>query len=643
MFYLDIFKVHRKFGGVICTPFSFVYWRINVKKIFLALFLIIILCSCGKTQTKVTLEELPREQTTTNSTSWTVLVYMNGSSGEKSTAAINELCSYEYPSNVNIVIQTGGDTQWGINGIDGEFLQRFVVQKDSLFLKEQKQSASMGDYETLNDFLSWGTQTFPSDRYMLIFMGDGTGTEVGKDKIFGNDSLNIEELSYAVSLSGVKFDIIGFDSPYAASYEIATSLSPYADYMIASEEKCIGWNYGALADCLIKYPHVLPNELGQIICDDYYMYCQEKDYEKMATMSLLDLSQISTLAQAFDGMAGIMASTTDSLEQYGALSRNALLAQKCVGSNDMVDMASLVMSISSNIGESAQSVINSMWDTILYNVNGELRPNSNGLSVFYPSEVDEAELNNYMKSTISDSYKLFIKSISPNVKIEDPHVEEDYQDSWAWCDYVGREFSCASYIDNNSRYAMNVVGDMSIVKDVRLGRYYFSEENNAYLSIGTDNNLDCNWEGQSYTDNTPYSLAKFKGEIIQADFIDEVKDVGKVYVSPVLLNNEVAEIVFFYSWQKGKYEWLGLWHDGEMVDLKPSDKITPLHRVLDNPGNILTGKTVNAGIFQSIGNKALPNDEYILQYELEDIYSKVRNPVSAKLSKDGKNVNINQQ
>lgn len=614
-----------------------------MKKIFLALFLIIILCSCGKTQTKVTLEELPREQTTTNSTSWTVLVYMNGSSGEKSTAAINELCSYEYPSNVNIVIQTGGDTQWGINGIDGEFLQRFVVQKDSLFLKEQKQSASMGDYETLNDFLSWGTQTFPSDRYMLIFMGDGTGTEVGKDKIFGNDSLNIEELSYAVSLSGVKFDIIGFDSPYAASYEIATSLSPYADYMIASEEKCIGWNYGALADCLIKYPHVLPNELGQIICDDYYMYCQEKDYEKMATMSLLDLSQISTLAQAFDGMAGIMASTTDSLEQYGALSRNALLAQKCVGSNDMVDMASLVMSISSNIGESAQSVINSMWDTILYNVNGELRPNSNGLSVFYPSEVDEAELNNYMKSTISDSYKLFIKSISPNVKIEDPHVEEDYQDSWAWCDYVGREFSCASYIDNNSRYAMNVVGDMSIVKDVRLGRYYFSEENNAYLSIGTDNNLDCNWEGQSYTDNTPYSLAKFKGEIIQADFIDEVKDVGKVYVSPVLLNNEVAEIVFFYSWQKGKYEWLGLWHDGEMVDLKPSDKITPLHRVLDNPGNILTGKTVNAGIFQSIGNKALPNDEYILQYELEDIYSKVRNPVSAKLSKDGKNVNINQQ
>lgn len=614
-----------------------------MKKIFLALFFMIILCSCGKPQIKVTLEELPREQITTNSTSWTVLVYMNGSGGEKSTTAINELCSYAYPSNVNIVVQTGGDTKWGINGIDGEFLQRFVVQKDSLFLKEQKQSASMGDYETLNDFLSWGTQNFPSDRYMLIFMGDGTGTEVGKDKIFGNDSLNIEELSYAVSLSGVKFDIIGFDSPYAASYEIATSLSPYADYMIASEEKCIGWNYGALADCLIKYPHVLPNELGQIICDDYYVYCQEKDYEKMATMSLLDLSQISTLAQAFDGMAGIMASTTDSLEQYGALSRNSLLAQKCVGSNDMVDMASLVMSISSNVGESAQSVINSMWDTILYNVNGELRPNSNGLSVFYPSEVDEAELNNYMKSTISDSYKLFIKSISPNVKIEDPHVEEDYQDSWAWCDYVGREFSCASYIDNNSRYAMNIIGDMSIVKDVRLGRYYFSEENNAYLSIGTDNNLDCNWEGQSYTDNTPYSLAMFKGEIIQADFIDEVKDVGKVYVSPVLLNNEVAEIVFFYSWQKGKYEWLGLWSDGEMVDLKPSDKITPLHRVLDNPETILTGKTVNAGIFQSIGNKALPNDEYILQYELEDIYSKVRNPVSANLTKDGKSINIYQQ
>lgn len=614
-----------------------------MKKIILALFLMIILCSCGESQPKVTLEELPKEQNTTNATSWTVFVYMNGSSGDKSTTAINDLCSYDYPSNINVVIQTGGDLKWGINGIDGEFLQRFVVQKNSLFLKEQKQCASMGSYETLSDFLTWGNQNFTSDRYMLILMGDGTGTEVGKDKNFSNDSLNVEELSYAVSLSGMKFDIIGFDSPYAASYEIATSLSPYADYMIASEEKCIGWNYGALADCIIKYPHVLPNELGQIICDDYYAYCQEENYEKMATMSLLDLSQISTLAQAFDGMAGIMASTTDSLEQYGALSRNALLAQKCVGSNDMVDMASLVMSISSNIGESAQSVINSMWDTILYNVNGELRPNSNGLSVFYPSDVDEAELNNYMKSTISDNYKLFVKSISPNVKIEDPHVEEDYQDSWAWCDYVGREFSCASFINENSRYAMNITGDMSILKDVRLGRYYFSEENNAYLSIGTDNNLDCNWEGQSYTDNTPYSLAMFKGTTLQADFVDEVKDVGKIYVAPVLLNNEIAEIVFIYSWQKGKYEWLGLWHDGEMVELKSNDKITTLHRVLDNPETILTGKTVNAGIFQSIKSKALPNDEYILQYELEDVYSKVRNPVSANLSINGKNVSIYQQ
>ena len=594
-------------------------------------FMLSMVSGCSSTSTDVVLEEQPRLQPT-NASTWSVFVYMSNNGSEKANAVMKELCTTDYPSNVNVVIQTSAK--------DDIYLQRLIPQKGSLCLKDQEPMASMGSYETLQSYLSWGIENYPADNYMLLLVGDGTGTEVLMDANFGNDGLNVEELSYAVSLSGQRFDIIGFDTSHSASIELASALSPYAGYMIASEEKCAGFDYESLKDCLFEYSHISPHELCQVICDDYYAKCVKNNCEQMATLSAIDLSQVTLVTQAFDGMADMMADTTDSLDAYGALARNVLAAQECIGSDGMIDLGSMAVAIASNVGETAQGVLEAISQAVIYNVRGELRPNATGLCVYYPQELNEAKLNQYMTDACSNNYKHFIKCISPDIHIQDKFVSGGYEESWAWCDYVGREFSCGSAVDANSKYMMQINGDINIVKDARLKKYYYYGESNAFYSLGEDNNLVCDWTAQTYVDNSEYKIPKLRSTMIQMDLADEVIDKGKIYTVPVIMNDEVGEIIVYHPWNTEKYKITGVWLNGSLIKPGYLDKITPIHNIRGDSETWLTGKTVVGGLGFRIRSAAYPKGSYVYEYELEDIYSKLRIADPAAVTKTSEEITI---
>ncbi len=598
--------------------------------LILLIFMLSALAGCSSS-TEVVLDEQPRLQPT-NSSTWSVFVYMSNKDSEKAKSVMEELCKTDYPSNVNVVIETSGK--------DDIYLQRLVPQKGSLFLKDQEPLASMGQYETLQSYLSWGMQNYPADNYMLLLVGDGTGTEVLKDTNFGNDSLNVEELSYAVSLAGQSFDIIAFDASHSASIELASALSPYAGYMIASEEKCAGFDYESLKNCLFEYSHISPRELCQVICDNYYAKCVDRGCEQMATLSVMDLSQITLVTQAFDGMADMMVDTVDSLDTYGALARNILAAQECIGSDGMIDLGSMAVAIALNVGETSQRVLEAISQAVIYNVRGELRPNATGLCVYYPQELNEAKLNQYMTDACSNNYKHFIKCISPDIYIQDKFVSGGYKESWAWCDYVGREFSCGSAIDANSKYMMQINGDINIVKDARMKKYYYYGDANAFYSLGEDNNLICDWAAQTYVDASEYEIPKLRGGMIQMDLADEVIDQGKIYTVPVIINNEVGQIVVFNPWNTKKYRITGVWLNGSLMKPGYLDKITPIHNIRGDSETWLTGKTVVGGLGFRIRNSSYPKGSYVYEYELEDIYSKTRITDPAAVTKTSEEITI---
>ncbi len=82
---------------------------------------------------------------------------------------------------------------------------------------------------------------YPAEQYDLILWNHGGGAFFG----YGfdettNDSLTLDELDQAFADSpfhdGNKLEFIGFDACLMANIETAHTLSPYANYMVASQE-----------------------------------------------------------------------------------------------------------------------------------------------------------------------------------------------------------------------------------------------------------------------------------------------------------------------------------------------------------------------------------------------------------------------
>ncbi|HBA51252.1 MAG TPA: hypothetical protein DCZ91_26330 [Lachnospiraceae bacterium] len=83
---------------------------------------------------------------------------------------------------------------------------------------------------------------------LAVLLGGGGGSVSGygyDEKFSSSGSMNLSGLTSALKACNVKFNFIGFDACLMATAETALTLSPYADYLIASEETepGVGWYY----------------------------------------------------------------------------------------------------------------------------------------------------------------------------------------------------------------------------------------------------------------------------------------------------------------------------------------------------------------------------------------------------------------
>ena len=110
---------------------------------------------------------------------WTVLIYMCGGDDESVNGdyskKLDEIMNVNYSDNINVIVQTGGSSKWHTKNIYSDYCQRFKAGKNKLYLEDQSMAANMGDYNTLANFISWGTSKYKANHYMLILSGAGGG------------------------------------------------------------------------------------------------------------------------------------------------------------------------------------------------------------------------------------------------------------------------------------------------------------------------------------------------------------------------------------------------------------------------------------------------------------------------------------
>ena len=243
----------------------------------------------------------------------TVFVYMNGSDLEsedgEATEDLCEMLAANISSQVNVLVETIGTKSWSKRlGIASDHTQRYKVEAGNLVLVDD----SLGQLDctspdTLADFISWGAENYPANRYILIFWDHGAGPVYGfgYDEHQSEDSvLTIDEIQTAIRQSGIYFDIVGMDSCIMSSLELCCAMYNYCDYMILSEdfESGYGWSYTGWLNALSENTSISSEKLGKIIVDDM-IADNEENGEGSSTLALIDESYMKVLYTAWADFA----------------------------------------------------------------------------------------------------------------------------------------------------------------------------------------------------------------------------------------------------------------------------------------------------------------------------------------------------
>ncbi len=527
----------------------------------------------------------------------TLCIYMCGNDLEtksgKATKNISELLSADIPDNTTVLIQTGGTKKWKNDDIPSDKISRYIIKDKKLTLLDTLPQTSMGNSQTLSDFLLWAAKNYLAENNDLILWGHGGGTLGGVcyDEWFKDDSLKPKELNEAFSniydYTKRKFDFVGFDACMMSTYETAAAAAPFTKNMIASEEResGSGWNYKNLAENLNT------ENFYKTVLNDYAQKNTKKDYY---TLTHINTEKFGIITKAFNELLEKLKSS-EPREVISSVNESLSF-----GSNqdDLYDLGNILEYFG----------IDCDFSEVMEVVNGEVKSSATGLSIYFPLD-NEKNIEKY-------------KSVCDNSEYAD-FLTEFYKNS----DNDSISFKNYARIENNSLSYTITEKSLKYFSD---GEYILSgiAENSTDESLmvyGTDNN--CSVFDTQIGINFAGKWFSFNGHFLYSKLIDKTDDYN-FYVSNIKVNDREACLYLTYNTiTKEIYEPLVSYPDEnncKYYHIKSGDKITVekyyvkdsesyTHFYDENMSFEFSEKT-------SIKLEMLPDGQYMLTAFANDIY-----------------------
>lgn len=586
--------------------------------------------------------------------SWAVYWYLCGSdlesNGGFATNDLSELMEVELPENVNVVIETGGSAVWQNDLMDADKLQRWLYNSEGLQLVDEQPSASMGEAQTLADFLSFAKENYPAEKTAVVFWNHGGGSVTGAafDEIYGYDSLTLDEMYQAFSsvwnpsMEKQPLELIGFDTCLMATVDVAYTFADLAHYLVASEETepANGWYYSQWVGTLAQNPSMNGEELGKVICDAYYAGCEEVGTQDNTTLSLTDLTKVQTLLDAYDtfGAEALAAACTDPgfFSQFGrvaAQSENYGGNTKEQGYTNMVDLGHMARQSVGMLG-SAQEVLDALDDCVLYQVGGQYRTEATGLSCYYSYNGDVEDFNSYAGLGAGVAFKYFY-SYELTGGLDDSGMayiaDMDFEELPEVKNLLSTDWDGAPLDLDEDGVSFLTLGPEAndILAGIGFSLYYVDEESDMMLLLGTDNDMNADWDNGVFSDNFRGVWGSIDGNIVYMELSYESEDYN-LYAIPVLLNGEEYNLQVVYDFSTDEWNVLGARQgidnrgmaDKELRLLQEGDEITTIWYMSTASGDDefepYTAATVTVTADTAFGEMELPDGSYSMVYEMRD-------------------------
>ena len=549
---------------------------------------------------------------------WVFYWYLCGSDLESdggfASTDLEEMMEVELPENVSVVIQTGGSAAWH-NGMDADVTGRYLYNSEGFYVIDELPVANMGASDTLADFLAFCNEEFPADHRAVIFWNHGGGSVAGVafDELYGGDSLTLQEIRGAFEATDAyaddKYELVGFDACLMATIDTAAAISDYANWFVASEElePGPGWAYNAFFQALADDPGMNGAELGRVICDSFYEACDDIGQSDMVTLSVIDLSQIDALVEAYNNMGTeALASAGINPSFINAFGRAARSAENYGGNTDsegytnMVDMGSLVAEAGDELlPVTGDALLEALENAVHYQVKGYYRQQASGLACYYNYNGDYENYEGFvnegvspafahyfdyaLSGTVSDELLDYLMGSAPDVQYDEPITPLPIEAPSA------TDLEDFPVTITEDQYAQLDLG--ADIADSLMSVYFhlaiIDMEEEIAVFLGLDNDLDANWEEGIFQDNFRGVWGSIDGAIVYMEISDESDDY-QLYAVPVLYNGEEHTLIVSYIYDTEDYQILGLKRGidesgmaGNIRPLIPGDTIEPLLYYLD--------------------------------------------------------------
>ena len=547
-------------------------------------------------------EKTQSDETQSEEAQWTILMYMCGSDLESdyglATMNLETILSAPACDKVNYVVQTGGASAWQYDDTDisADKLGRYVISDNELKLVEEKPLDSMAEPDVLADFIKWGVKEYPAKKTMLILWDHG-GAVMGAcvDEIYSNDLLTVGDIQKALEDGGHHFDVICFDACLMADLDIEYALSPYVDYMVASEEQEPGYGIGyeALTKELSRNPQMNSKYLCKKVCDGFVDFYELNNNAGTYTMSVTDLSKISKVRDAVDEMIEAMILSLDDSKQ---MSKILTTAEKSYGYayDYEKDLVTLAENLTEVLGEKiTENVVDAVEEAVIYKTQFNESKYNNGLTFFWGIGAPATVINDYAEFAKNDRYLAFIDAC--RFDYEAPVSVYENTELLPDINYDDFKLTLSEEEKDLGFDKLKILSGANSITKVTYGIYRCDEYEN-YYKVGEFGNLSAN------ADNTEFTV-NFKGKQLCINGIPAVFTAVK----------ETDDYVIYGVPLRYVYD------ENSALDVELRVLFTP-----DEP-DMEKSDSIDAGIFEGVENG---------RYEIMGIYNDSLNLASDFLNRD---------
>ena len=510
----------------------------------------------------------------------TIMVYAIGtdleSNGACLSADVKEMLAANPGKDVNIVLQTGGCSNFQNTYMQDGVTQRFSIINGNIKELDNLGDVSMVETQTLTDFIKFSKENYPAEHYILVMWDHGGGVPLG----FGYDEINEGtltdiEMAEAIGNADIEFESIIFNACLMGSLEVAKALDPYTEYIVAAESPTWG---SAYYDIGINYTNFLnfigkdfdgdAEDYGEFIVRDYMDNIESTQdslgfYGIDTCMSCIDTDNIDEVLAAYEKFIAALDSRVFDQNGYAEYVQ---LRDDCGSfeSTDSVDLTTLASKYincgDKNIESAASTLINEVGNCVFTERNNAYTY-AHGMTTYapylYPQYYDEARLTFTTLGYSDTTIKFYDKFVSMELYILGA---VSYAGSW----YVepanaknissGNVYDISDLVVDMGNYEAIQLNDSDwdIIREVKVTlAYVFPDDDTTIYYMGTDNQYSVDGNGYIVLQNpTNWVYVKGFGFVTCECLKYEVGDDGKWYKylgAEAIVNGQQAYVVIAFS------------------------------------------------------------------------------------------------